>query len=58
MNKREIEAMIKDLSVKLETHLTESGTIKNRIENLMTWQKWQMSILAVILAGIMLRSFH
>jgi hypothetical protein len=58
MNKREMEVMLKTLADKLGDHLEESGTIKTRIENLMTWQKWQMGLLAAILGGMFLRFFH
>jgi hypothetical protein len=30
--------------------------LEERVEHLMTWQKWQMGILAVILAAVVLRA--
>lgn len=30
------------------------ATLEARVENLMTWQKWQMGILATILAAVFL----
>lgn len=31
--------------------------LETQVANLMTWQKWQMGVLAVILAAIVLRKF-
>lgn len=33
------------------------AVLETQVSNLMTWQKWQMGILAVILAAVILRKF-